>query len=136
MGKFMKLQGLKAQRGITLIGFILVLAVAGIFIFLAMRLVPVYVEYYSVVKNLKAICQEPDAPSSTIDEMRKKLALRFVVDYVEDFNPKKNMKMVRDGDKKSLNVAYEVRKPLIYNLDFVAKFDHTEPMTGGKSAGE
>jgi Domain of unknown function (DUF4845) len=132
----MKQQAIKAQRGITLIGFIMVLAVAGFFIFLAMRLVPVYVEYYSVVKNVKAICKEPDAPKASIDEMRKKLALRFVIDYVENFDPRKNMKMVREGETKTLNIVYEVRKPLIYNLDFVAKFEHSEPMVGGGAASE
>jgi hypothetical protein len=132
----MKQQALKTQRGITLIGFIMVLAVAGFFIFLAMRLVPVYVEYYSVVKNVKAICKEPDAPTASLDEMRKKLANRFIIDYAENFDVKKGMKLVREGDKKTLNIAYEVRKPLIYNLDFVAKFEHSEPMVGGGAAGE
>jgi hypothetical protein len=44
------------------------------------------------------------------------------------------VKIVRDGEQKQINIAYEVRKPLIYNLDFVAKFDVTEPMTGAASA--
>jgi Tfp pilus assembly major pilin PilA len=55
----MATQGMNKQRGITLLGFIMVLAVAGFFLFLGMRLVPVYVEYYSVVTDLKAICKEP-----------------------------------------------------------------------------
>lgn len=130
----MAMQGMNKQRGITLIGFVMVLAVVGFFLFLGMRLVPVYVEYYSVVTDLKAICKEPGVATASLDDMRKKLALRFLVSYVENVDLKKHVKIVRDGEQKQINIAYEVRKPLIYNLDFVAKFDVTEPMTGAASA--
>ena len=38
----------RTQSGITLVGFILVLAVAGFFVFIGMKLVPMYSEFYSV----------------------------------------------------------------------------------------
>ena len=33
-----------------------------------------------------------------------------------------------------LDLNYEVRKPLIYNLDFVAKFERSFPVTGRPDA--
>jgi Domain of unknown function (DUF4845) len=136
MGKFMKLQGLKAQRGITLIGFILVLAVAGVFLFVGMKLVPVYTEYYSALTDIKAVCKEQDSLTADVGAIRRKIERRFFVSYIENIDIKKNIKLVREGDKKLLSLTYEVRKPLIYNLDFVAKFDHSEPIVGGSGAGE
>lgn len=124
------MQTIAKQRGITLIGFIMVLAVVGIFIFFGIRLVPVYTEYYAVVKDLKAACQEAGASNASIDEMRKRLDRRFYISYVESVDLKKHVKLVRNGDQKQININYEVRKPLIYNLDFVAKFDVTETMSG------
>jgi Tfp pilus assembly protein PilE len=128
----MKLQGLKAQRGITLIGFIIVMIVVGIFLFIGMKLFPVYAEYYSAITDMKAACQESDAVNADLQAMRNKLDRRFNISYVDSIDTRKHIKIIREGDKKILNVAYEVRKPLIYNIDFVAKFDHSEPMTGGK----
>ena len=125
----MNIQAISKQRGITLIGFIMVMAVVGFFVFLGMRLLPVYIEYYSVVADLKAACKEVGT-AGTIEQIRGKLDFRFDVSYVENVDLKRHVKMIKDGDKKSINIAYEVRKPLIYNLDFVAKFDVTEPMTG------
>lgn len=130
----MAMQGMNKQRGITLLGFIMILAVVGFFVFLGMRLVPVYAEYYSVVTDLKAACREPDAKTASLDEMRKKLERRFYISYVDSVDIKKHVKLVKDGDAKQINIAYEVRKPLIYNLDFVAKFDVTESVTGAASA--
>ena len=38
----------RTQSGITLIGFMLVLAVVGMFVFMGMKVIPMYSEYYSV----------------------------------------------------------------------------------------
>lgn len=125
------MQAIGKQRGITLLGFIMVLAVVGVFAFVGFKLFPVYAEYYSAVTDLKASCKEPDAPRATLQEMRNKLDRRFNISYVSSINTSKDLKLIKTGDVKALNIKYEVRKPLIYNLDFVAKFDVTEPMTGG-----
>lgn len=131
----MQIQAMGKQRGITLLGFIMVLAVVGFFVFLGIRLLPVYIEYNSVVTDLRAACKEAGS-TGTLEQIRKKLDLRFDVSYVESVDLKRNVKLLKDGDNKSINIAYEVRKPLIYNLDFVAKFDVTEPMSGGGAGVE
>ncbi|MGH8050500.1 MAG: DUF4845 domain-containing protein [Arenimonas sp.] len=127
----MTMQAIGKQRGITLMGFIMVLAVVGVFAFVGFKLFPVYAEYYSALTDLKASCKEPDAAKATLQEMRNKLDRRFNISYVSSINTAKDVKLIKNGDVKSINIKYEVRKPLIYNLDFVAKFDVTEPMTGG-----
>jgi hypothetical protein len=132
----MQMQTMKVQRGITLIGFIMLLAVIGVFLFVGFKLFPVYAEYYSAITDLKASCKEPDEPNSNLQQMRAKLERRFNISYVESIDTKKDLKIIVEGDKRMLNIKYEVRKPLIYNLDFVAKFDVTEPMVGGGTGGQ
>ena len=132
----MQMQTMKVQRGITLIGFIMLLAVVGVFLFVGFKLFPVYAEYYSAVTDMKASCKEPDAPNATLQQMRAKLDRRFNISYVDSIDTKKDVKIITDGETKLLNIKYEVRKPLIYNLDFVAKFDVSEPMVGGGTGGE
>ena len=132
----MQMQTMKVQRGITLIGFIMLLAVVGVFLFVGFKLFPVYAEYYSAVTDLKASCKESDAPTANLQQMRNKLDRRFNISYVDSIDTKKDVKLIVDGDTRMLNIKYEVRKPLIYNLDFVAKFDVTEPMVGGGTGGQ
>lgn len=132
----MQMQTMKAQRGITLIGFIMLLAVIGVFLFVGFKLFPVYAEYYSAVTDLKAICKEPDAPNASMQDVRNKLDRRFNVSYVESINTAKDVKIITEGDTKLVNIKYEVRRPLIYNLDFVAKFDVSEPLIGGGTGGQ
>jgi len=112
------------QRGITLLGFIVVLAVIGFFAFIALRLFPVYSEYYSVVTAMKGVQGEPGVGQMTPEKIRDLLNRRFYISYVKSVKPQ-NIKITKSGSGYSLNIKYEVREPLAYNLDFVAMFDKT-----------
>ncbi|WP_395789330.1 DUF4845 domain-containing protein [Aquimonas sp.] len=115
----------KQQRGITLLGFIVVLMVVGFFAFLAMRLFPVYQEYhFGVVGAMKGVQQEPGVANMTPEKIKDLLNRRFYISYVESVKPQ-HIKITRSGTGYNLNIKYEVRRPLAYNLEFVATFDKT-----------
>ena len=75
--------GRKKQQGLTLLGFVMVLAVVGVFAFVGLKLFPVYSEYYSVVSDMKGIQAEPGVSSKSPAEIKKLLFRRFYVSYVE-----------------------------------------------------
>jgi len=115
------------HSGMTLIGFVFVLIVAGFFAFLIMRLFPVYSEYYSVVSSMKGIQSEAGVATMSPAKIRDLLSRRFLVNYVTSVKPE-NIKIDRKNGY-NLTIQYEVRKPLMYNLDFVAKFEKTVELT-------
>jgi Tfp pilus assembly protein FimT len=112
------------QRGITLIGFIVVLVIVGFFAFIGMRLVPVYIEYNSVVSTMKSLQSEPALANATPEAIRLRLDRGFNIGYVDSVKPQ-NIKITRSGNGYNLNIKYEVRKPMAYNIEFVAMFDKT-----------
>lgn len=115
------------QKGMTLIGFIFVLAIAGVFAYVGMKLFPVYSEYYGVVSAMKGVQAEPGVATMSPAKIRDLLNRRFYISYVTSVKPE-NIKIDRK-DGYNLTVKYEVREPLIYNLDFVAKFEKTVELT-------
>lgn len=117
------------QRGITLIGFLIVLMVVGFFLFIGIRLFPVYSEYYGARKDLNAVAEEPGVKTKSIAQIREMISRRFYISYIENVKPA-DIELVKDKGDGSLYMKYEVRKPLAYNLDFVAKFEHTVELTG------
>ncbi len=119
------------QNGITLIGFVLVLLIASFFAYMAMRLVPVYTEYYSVVKSMKSVSNEEAGSLSTV---QSSLQRHFDVGYVGSVKGT-DAKIIRGSDGTQLNMNYEVRKPFIYNIDFVVKFDYTVDLNRNASGG-
>jgi hypothetical protein len=117
------------QQGITLLSFLMILVIGGFFAYLVMRLFPTYTEYYSAVNDIKAVTQTAGADKRTPAEIRDSLYRRFQISYVDSINLDKDVKFIKSKDEKSLVLKYEVRKPLMYNLDYVAKFERTFPLT-------
>ncbi len=59
------------QRGITFLGFLIVMGVIALVVFLALRLYPVYYEKYQVVNALKGAANHPNAESMPKSELRR-----------------------------------------------------------------
>ena len=124
----------RKQGGMTLIGFVIVLVVAGFFAYMGMVLGPAYSEYYGVVKAINFVAAEATPNATDFETMRKGLDRQFNVGYVESVSGK-DAKLVRDKTGNFLTINYEVRKPFIYNIEFVMKFNHSAPL-GSKTAGD
>ena len=76
------------QSGITLIGFIVILGIAGIFIYVGMKLIPMYTEYYGVKQALKGLALEPGINNSSPDHIRSLFTRRLYVNYSENVESK------------------------------------------------
>lgn len=119
-------------RGITLIGFIIVLMVLGFFAYAAMRLVPVYIEYFGVVKAMEQVKSEPGSAQKSLEELRSDMYLKFNTQYVDDSSvPRQAISMVRNAGGVTLRVAYERRIPFISNIELLAKFDKSIDLANG-----
>lgn len=124
---------MKAQRhsrGITLIGFLILLCVAGFFAYVAMKLVPVYIEYFGVVKAMEQIKSEPGAAQKSVEEIRRDLNVKFDLQYVDESDiPPQAIQLKREATGPTLRIAYEKRVPFMYNIDLVASFDKSVNLT-------
>ena len=114
------------QQGMTLIGFVIVLAIAGIFAYVGMKLVPMYTEFYSVKSAMKALAAEPGVAGYAPEKVRDLFSRKLYIDYSDDNIKPQNIKLTRQGAGWKMEVNYEVRKPLIANLDVVGRFNQVE----------
>lgn len=112
----------KKQRGMSLIGFLLVLSLVLFFAFLGMRIVPIYLEYYSVVSAMNGLAAERGSAQFSPYDIKVKILNRLYVSYTDNNVGEENIRIVR-RDGVNVRIAYEVRKPVFGNLDVVASFD-------------
>lgn len=118
-------------QGITLIGFVILLAMLGFFAYLAMRLVPMYVEYFGVLKSMEQLRQEPGAAQMSLPEIRNSLSLKFNTQYVDEASvTPQSISLKREAGAATLRIAYEKLVPFIYNIDLVGKFDKSLNLSG------
>ena len=114
----------RKQGGLTLIGFLIVLSMVIFVAFIGMKIVPIYMEYYSVVSAMNGVASERGSARLSPYDIRVRVLNRLYVSYSAENVKEQHIKLTR-GNGVNLRIAYEVRKPVIGNLDVVAKFDRT-----------
>jgi hypothetical protein len=112
---------IRKQGGMTAIGWILVLALIAVGSLITLRLVPLYLEFYSVTASLKSLQAEPGmgekAPAQITELLRRRLDVNDVRNVKRD-----NIRVRRNGAVVLVSVDYEVRVPMFGNVDAVAMF--------------
>jgi hypothetical protein len=116
----------RTQRGITLIGFIIVLGVVGLFAYVGMKLFPMYMEYYGVKQAMRALASEPGIGDADPRKIRDLFFRRLYINYSDDNITNDHVDITRAGDGWQMVVKYEVRKPMIANLDVVGRFESSQ----------
>lgn len=119
----------KKQGGITFIGFIIVCGVLIFFAFLAMRLWPLINEKMKVDNALENVARRDDIANLSKKRIGGYILGSFAVEDVDQFETMKDMKdvfsvkKIKGKKKRLMQMAYEIRRPLISNLDVVMKYD-------------
>lgn len=127
---------MRSQRGITLIGFVFVLAVVGVFAYLGMKVFPIYEQFFSVRSAMKGVAGEPGVSQMDPAKIRDLFFRRLYVNYADEDLKPENVKVERKDNGYTMTVQYEVRRPLIADLDIVGRFDETQALNGGGSTDE
>jgi uncharacterized protein DUF4845/pilin/secretion family protein with methylation motif len=125
----------RKQQGMTLIGFIISMAVAGVFIYVGMQLFPMYSEFFSVKKSLASLANEPGIAEESPEKIKDKFFKRMYINYSEEHVKPEHVKIVRRESGWMMTVDYEVRRPVIANLDVVGKF-HAQQELSRHLAGD
>lgn len=130
--KVIQMKSLKRQRGLGMLQWALVIAVAGFFLLFAFKVVPLYAENRYVESALRSLVAGGGKVEEMADaEIKKKLGNFYMINNVRSEGPTKNIKIEREAEKTLITVDYETRVPLMYNIDLVLAFknhlDSTKP---------
>jgi hypothetical protein len=115
---------IRKQRGLTLVGFGIVLVLVVFFAYTAMRLVPLYLEYHALTNAMDTLKKTPGASKMGPRKIKENLINSLWVNYATDNIQRKHMRITR-SDGVKVRVAYEVRREYIGNVDLIVKFDRT-----------
>ena len=115
------MQTLKSQRGMTAIGWMFVLGLIGFFALLAMRMIPNYLEFSTIMASLESIENEPGLASKTPQDIRSLLSKRFDINAVTSITAK-DVSIQNLGNAYVVGVNYEVREAVFGNVDVVMSF--------------
>lgn len=109
------------QRGLTMFGFLFVAIVLVVVALLAMKLVPAYIEFFSVKKILATMGQDPEIRSKSNAEIRDSFSKRASTGYVTVVKPE-DLSIDRSGGTPVISAEYEFRTKLVGNVSLVVDF--------------
>jgi len=107
------------QTGLTLIGLLVILGFVALMAMVVLKLVPVYLEAFAVEKAVESV--QAEASARTPQEIKDTLVNRFDINNIETVTHK-DIKIERNREKYIVRVDYEVRVPLLYNIDMLLTF--------------
>lgn len=125
----------RMQSGLSMSGFLMTLCLVIFFLYCGMKIVPMYIEFYSVKSALKGIASQSDQATASKDQIRVFFDRRLNMSYAEYVRSQKDaLKFERNNNGRMMVVDYERREPLFLNLDVVGKFHAEQLLPGGGGA--
>jgi hypothetical protein len=114
-----------AQQGMTSIGWLLVVLVAGFFLTCAFKMGPAYVDNLYIQDALKSLTEFENTDGGyagmSDSDIKTHLSSYFNINNIRS-DASKKLDVQRKNDKVWVNINYEVRAPLFYNVDVVMTF--------------
>jgi hypothetical protein len=110
------------QLGVSLLGWVVIIALIGSIATLAIRIAPHYADFYAIESIVEAL---PANQVHTMDKaaIRENLLKRFLINNIRDLNVRDVIQIERKRETTELIVHYERREHLFYNLDLVLTFN-------------
>ncbi len=111
------------QRGMTMVGILVLVVVVGGWVYAGIRLLPKYLEYMRVASTLEKVRDEFDSnPGSTEFMLRKAVERHFDIDMVEVITSQ-DIEIKKEGGTFTMRAYYDDTVPFAGNVSFLVEFD-------------
>ena len=109
------------QRGLSMIGFLFVVAVVLTCVIIGFRVLPAYIEYYSVTKALEhALADAKDLNSAA--EVRSAFQKRADAGYIESVGGR-DVEVSKMKNEVTASVSWTRKLPLVANVSLLLDFE-------------
>jgi membrane protein required for beta-lactamase induction len=110
------------QRGLSIIGFLFVAAVLIVAALVGFRILPSYVEYFTVQKALEASLA--DQANQTPQDVRRSLERRLNADYVDAVRAS-DLTVSKEGNTVVASLAWQKILHMVGNASILLDFEAT-----------
>lgn len=112
-----------SQKGMSLLGWLMVLALVAFFASTAFKMLPHYMDYMAMEKMITEVEKDPSLEISTVNAFYEHMQKGMQVNNIRDINLKEAVTIKLEDRDFQVHLSYEKRESLIQNLDLVARFD-------------
>jgi len=109
------------QRGLTITGFLFVAAVVIVVVMVGFRVMPAYIEYYSVQKALQQALDETKDLNSAA-EIRSAFQRRADAGYIESVDGK-DIEVTKTKNEVTASASWSRKLPMVANASILLEFE-------------
>src|SRR5438128_1639672 len=109
------------QRGLTIFGFIFVAAVVLAVVMIGFRVLPSYIEYFSVEKTLRQTLLNA-RDGATVSEFRRDFDLKASADYIDSVRGA-DVQFTKEGNVLTASASWTKTLHLVGNVSLLLDFE-------------
>ncbi|MEO4047457.1 DUF4845 domain-containing protein [Pseudomonas sp. CAU 1711] len=113
----------RSQKGMSMLGWMVVLALVAFFASTAFKMLPHYMDFWSLEKAITSLETDRAAEVRTVRDFYAHVEKAMQVNGIRDIKLDDVLEVQLEGNEFLAHLQYEKREPLIQNLDLVANFD-------------
>ncbi|MDP3979327.1 MAG: DUF4845 domain-containing protein [Pseudomonas sp.] len=113
----------RSQKGLSILSWLMVLAVVAFFASTAFKVLPHYLDYMSMDKIITSVEDDQTMDIRSVGAFYGHVGKGMEVNSIRDLNLKEALKVKIENNEFRAHLKYERREPLIENLDLVVRFD-------------
>jgi hypothetical protein len=119
----------RQQRGMTTLGFIILMVPVAIVLYACVRAIPVYLNFMNVSHALTQVSSEIPGDTQNLELIKTSIIKHFDVEQIE-FPDVKDLKISRADGVWTIEANYEDQAPLFANVALLMQFDKSVTLKG------
>jgi len=112
------------QHGMTFIGLLCVLALAGVIVYAGIRLAPLYLNYMKIARTLDSVAAEVKGDNPDPQAIRNLIDRHFSIEDPSVVTVK-DIEITKDDGGVEMHVAYDDTVPYVANVSLSVHFEKT-----------
>jgi len=118
----------KSQKGLTTIGWIVVIGIFGSIVLTGFKILPMYLEYFQVQSIMDNVAANREIDARSKKAIWGAISRQLLVNQIRNIK-RENMTVERDKDITKITLDYEVRKPYVAQLFIGGHFTYSVEKT-------
>ena len=115
------------QAGMSMWSMALIALVAGFFVLIGIKMIPVYLNDMKIRGALSSLSRDQIAQNASKPQIREMIRKRLEVDMADDLiDLRKELYFEADGRARIVRISYDSITPLFFNVSILVEFDHAE----------
>lgn len=111
----------KKQRGVTFIGMLFIAAAVIFVSIVAVKLIPPYIEYFTIKKILVSMRNAGELKNSSPKELRASFDRRATVDNITAIKADE-LEITKEGEEAVITASYSQKVPIMGNVSACLDF--------------